>query len=78
MSPKENSCHMEHSHRGLIRMRELVRKLSVSRSMIYQWMNKDGRYHLAEFPKPIRIGVRLIAWRSDDIDEFITNLSQKI
>lgn len=60
----------------LIKMNELVKRLCISRSMIYQWLNKSSPYHNADFPRPIRIGKRLIAWRATEVTEFINNRQQ--
>ena len=49
----------------LIRLPEVLNRLKVSRSTIYAWM-RDGR-----FPKPIKLGLRPIAWLEDAVDAFI-------
>lgn len=45
----------------LMRRPEVERATGLSRSSIYQWMH-DGR-----FPRPVRLGERLVAWRASDI-----------
>ena len=49
----------------LIRMRELIKIVSMSRSNIYLLMNKD------KFPKSFKIGEQTAVWRLSVIEEWI-------
>jgi prophage regulatory protein len=51
--------------KSLLRIRHVIERVGLSRSAIYQRI-KDG-----EFPKPISLGGRAVAWVSSEIDEFI-------
>ena len=53
----------------LIRLPHLLKRVPLSRSRIYEMMS------LGEFPKPIKLGKRAVAWRSDDIDLWIETRS---
>jgi prophage regulatory protein len=48
-----------------IRLPEVIRRTSHSRSSIYQLIGRG------EFPRPIRIGLRSVAWVECDIDGYI-------
>jgi prophage regulatory protein len=37
----------------------------VSRSTIYAWMQRG------EFPRPVKLGTRLVRWRLSDIDAWV-------
>ena len=50
----------------LIRMQELPSLVGYKRSSLYQKM-KDGT-----FPQSIKLGPRAVAWRSTEIDEWIS------
>ncbi len=49
----------------LLRRPEVESVTGLSRSTIYHWMGKD------EFPQPVRLGTRLVAWRSTDIQRWL-------
>ena len=49
----------------LIRMRELIKIVSMSRSNIYLLMNKD------KFPKNFKIGEQTAVWRLSVIEDWI-------
>jgi prophage regulatory protein len=45
----------------ILRMTELTAILGISRSSIYEKLNPKSRYYDAEFPKPVRLGLHLLA-----------------
>lgn len=45
----------------LIRRPEVETRTGLSRSTLYAWMARG------EFPQPVRLGTRLVAWRESDI-----------
>lgn len=49
----------------LLRRVDVEARTGLSRSTIYAWMEKD------EFPKPVKLGTRLVAWREKDIDAWV-------
>jgi prophage regulatory protein len=54
----------------LLRRPEVERLTGLSRSCIYKRMaSKEAGAN--SFPKPIPLGGRLVAWRSDDIEAWI-------
>jgi predicted DNA-binding transcriptional regulator AlpA len=56
---------------GFLRLPAVMQFVPFSRSMIYQKMK------LGEFPKPVRFGARTVAWRAEDIHEWIKKQGQE-
>ncbi|SDP57657.1 helix-turn-helix transcriptional regulator [Desulforhopalus singaporensis] len=52
----------------LLRLRGVEQKTGCKKSKIYQLM-KEG-----SFPLPLKLGSRCVAWRSDEVDDWINNL----
>ena len=50
---------------GFLRLSSVMQFVPFSRSAIYQKMS------VGEFPKPIRFGSRTVAWKAEDIREWI-------
>lgn len=53
------------SGQSILRMREILRELSISRSTFYVLV-KSGK-----FPQPINLSGRAVGWLSTDVDDFI-------
>lgn len=49
----------------LLRLPAVLAKVGLGRSAVYQRINRG------EFPSPIKLGVRAIAWPSVEIDDWI-------
>lgn len=49
----------------VLRREELAKLLGVSLSTINRWV-KDGK-----FPKPIKLGYRVVVWLSCDVEAFL-------
>lgn len=54
---------------GLLRLPQVLALIPVSRSGWWQGV-KDGRY-----PKPVKLGPRVTAWKAEDIRKFIDAMS---
>ncbi|WP_417604924.1 helix-turn-helix transcriptional regulator [Primorskyibacter flagellatus] len=50
---------------NLLRRPAVESRTGLSRSTIYDWMNKGM------FPKPVKLGTRLVAWRENDIETWM-------
>ena len=50
----------------LLRRPEVEQVTGLSTSSIYRAMSRDA------FPRPIRIGLRNVAWRSEDIENYLS------
>ncbi|MDW3094723.1 MAG: AlpA family transcriptional regulator [Gammaproteobacteria bacterium] len=48
----------------LLRLPEVIKRTGLSRSTIYKSINENS------FPKPIKIGVRSVAWIDSEIGEW--------
>jgi len=53
----------------LMRLQEVLRIIPVSKASWYNGM-RDGKY-----PKPVKLSVRSVAWKSADIEDLISRLS---
>lgn len=51
----------------ILRMREVLNRIGVSRSTIYVMMGRG------DFPPPLRLGSHSIGWRDSDIEEWIAS-----
>ncbi|WP_300547196.1 AlpA family phage regulatory protein [Roseovarius sp.] len=49
----------------LERLPQVLQRTSLSRAHLYALMQR------AEFPKPRKVGKRAVAWRSDEVDQWI-------
>ena len=59
----------------VIRMKDLVVMLGLSRSTIYNKMNPRSRWYDNRFPAPRRLGGSSIGWLLADIEEWLHSLS---
>ena len=50
---------------SLLRRPEVEARTGLSRSTIYDWMKRG------EFPLPVKLGARIVAWRASDIDAWL-------
>jgi len=50
---------------SLIKLPEVIIMTGLSRSTIYLYMKEN------EFPKPVRIGKRAVAWRREQVENWI-------
>ena len=55
----------------LLRLRQVREACALSRSELYR------RIQVGEFPRPVSIGRRAVAWRSSDISAWIASRSTK-
>ena len=56
---------------GFVRLPAVLRVIPVSRSRWYQGVQRG------EFPQPVHLGPRAVAWRAEDIRELISQLSER-
>lgn len=49
----------------LLRRREVEARTGLARSTIYEWVKRG------DFPKPVRLGARLVAWRESDVADWL-------
>jgi len=51
----------------ILRMREVIQRIGLSRSTIYKLMEND------KFPRPMKLGSQAIGWRDSDIETWIAS-----
>ncbi|ETX11517.1 transcriptional regulator [Marinomonas ushuaiensis DSM 15871] len=49
----------------VIKLKDVINTTGLSRSSIYAYMAKD------EFPKPIQLGPRAVAWVQEEVQEWL-------
>ena len=50
---------------NLLRRPQVEARTGLSRSTLYEWMKRG------EFPQPVKLGTRIVAWRESDITEWL-------
>ncbi|WP_043649674.1 helix-turn-helix transcriptional regulator [Chitinilyticum litopenaei] len=61
-----------HTTTQLLRRRDVEQLTGLSRSTIYRMMAAN------QFPLPVQVGAKAVAWRSDDIAAFIESRARRI
>ena len=59
---------MHTTNEALLRLPEVLKLIPISRAGWYEGV-RTGRY-----PKPVKLGLRAVAWRRSDIDSLIAGL----
>ena len=49
----------------LLRRPDVETRTGLSRSTIYEWMKRG------EFPQPVKLGARVVAWRESDVTAWL-------
>jgi prophage regulatory protein len=49
----------------MLRRHQVEARTGLSRSTLYDWMKNN------KFPKPVKLGERIVAWRESDIDNWL-------
>ncbi|MFM5316248.1 helix-turn-helix transcriptional regulator [Aeromonas veronii] len=55
----------------ILRCNDLVKKLGLSRSSLYDRMNPSSPRFDNRFPKPIRLGLNSVGWLEHEIDQWL-------
>ncbi|WP_202740398.1 helix-turn-helix transcriptional regulator [Acinetobacter sp. 'aerobic (ED)'] len=55
----------------IITVSDVIKFTSISRSKIYEMINKESKYHDPTFPKPIRLSESRIGWSALEIHLWI-------
>lgn len=56
----------------LLRRPDVETRTGLSRSTIYDWMKRG------EFPQPVKLGARLVAWRESDVTAWLESREQRV
>ena len=55
----------------LIRRPDVEARTGLSRSTLYEWMKRG------DFPQPVKLGARLVAWRESDEAEWLVSREKR-
>jgi predicted DNA-binding transcriptional regulator AlpA len=55
----------------LLKLKDVLKIVPVSKTTWYTGM-KDGRY-----PQPVKIGLKAVAWRKEDIENYLSSLNEE-
>jgi len=58
----------------ILRIAQVIRKVGVSRSTIYDWLNPKSSRYDATFPKQRRLGLQAVGWMESEIDGWLLKL----
>ncbi|MEG0343617.1 MAG: AlpA family phage regulatory protein [Acinetobacter sp.] len=62
----------------IITVKDVMKFTSISRSKIYELINKESKYYDPTFPQPIRLSESRIGWSAWEIHQWIgTKLEQR-
>ena len=56
----------------LMRLPQVIERLGVGRSTLYRLVAEDPT-----FPRPVKVGRKVVAWRSDLLEEWIVHQGQQ-
>jgi len=56
----------------LLKLQQVIERVAQSKSSIYRGMDSGT------FPRPIKMGSRMVRWLSNDIDTYLSNLSRSV
>lgn len=59
----------------ILRPKEVIKKLSISKSTFYDWQNKKSKRYRDDFPKSISIGANSVGYLESEINMFILNMA---
>ncbi len=62
---------MNHQSARFIRMQDVKKKIGVSRSTVYDWINPKSPRFDNSFPKPVRLGINSIAWVDSELEDWL-------
>ncbi|WP_429091174.1 helix-turn-helix transcriptional regulator [Aeromonas rivipollensis] len=58
----------------VLRIKDLIGKVGMARSTIYDRLNPKSPRYDSSFPKPIKLGLSAIGWLEHEIDAWVENL----
>lgn len=61
----------------VLRIKDLIAKIGIARSTIYDWMNPTSPRFNPSFPKRMKIGLSTIGWLEHEVDAWITEQSMQ-
>lgn len=61
----------QHQPVRVLRLKDMLFKLNVARSTLYDWMNERSSRYDPTFPKRVRIGMKSVGWLESEVDRWI-------
>ncbi|MFQ2772127.1 helix-turn-helix transcriptional regulator [Aeromonas caviae] len=61
----------------VLRIKDLIGKVGMARSTIYDRLNPKSPRYDSSFPKPIKLGLSAIGWLEHEIDAWVENLTNQ-
>ncbi|MBF8448980.1 MULTISPECIES: helix-turn-helix transcriptional regulator [Aeromonas] len=58
----------------VLRIKDLIGKVGMARSTIYDRLNPKSPRYDSSFPKPIKLGLSAIGWLEHEVDTWIESL----
>ncbi len=58
----------------VLRIKDLIGKVGMARSTIYDRLNPKSPRYDSSFPKPIKLGLSAIGWLEHEVDAWIESL----
>ncbi|MDQ1885325.1 AlpA family phage regulatory protein [Aeromonas salmonicida] len=55
----------------ILRLKDILFKVNVARSTLYDWMNERSPRHDPTFPKRVKIGIKSVGWLENEVDSWI-------
>ena len=55
----------------VLRLKDVLYKLNIARSTLYDWMNERSPRNSPTFPKRVKIGQHSVGWLESEIDDWI-------
>lgn len=55
----------------ILRIGELIKRVGLARSTIYDRLDQGSPRYDATFPKPLKVGVSAVGWMEDEVETWI-------
>ena len=68
---------ISHPYNAIIRLKELIILIELSRSTIYDKQNPKSKRYDPNFPKRIKLGARAVGWRRADVNSWLDSMINK-
>ena len=56
----------------ILRLKDVMKKMGISRSTIYDWLNPKSPRYDGTFPKQKRLGRQSVGWLESDLDKWLS------
>ncbi|WP_025153964.1 helix-turn-helix transcriptional regulator [Morganella morganii] len=55
----------------ILRVGDMVKKLKIARSTLYDWLNRDSPRYNTGFPRPFRLSGKSIGWDESEVNDWL-------